>query len=76
MAYHHLAAQTHAGADVSELAVAMCALVEVHEVHVDVVPWNLLVVLCVEVEKGLLEVLKTADPHLCGGEGVHPGDDA
>ena len=35
-------------ADMSELSVAMCALVQVHEIHVHGVPRYLLVVLCVE----------------------------
>ena len=29
-----------------------------------------------KVKKGLSENLKALDPHLCGGEGMHPGDDA
>ena len=70
-----LAGHAHAGADVSELDVAVGALVEVHEVHVDLAPGNLGVVLCVEVEEGLLQLLQAFDPHLGGREGVHPGDD-
>ena len=66
----------HPGADVAELDVAVGALVQVHEVHVDVAPRNLRVVLGVEVQEGLLQGLEALDPHLGGGEGVHPGDDA
>ena len=76
VAYHHFAADAHAGADVAELTVAVGRLVEVHEVHVHRVPRNLLVVLRVEVEQGFLELLQAVYPHLGGREGVHPGDDA
>ena len=62
----NLAAHTHAGADVAELAVAVGALVEVHEVHVHGVPGDFGVVLGVEVEEGLGENLEAVDPHLGG----------
>ena len=45
-----LAAQAHACYYVAELAVAVCALIQVHEVHVDCVPWNFLVELRMQVE--------------------------
>ena len=50
VAYHHFAADAHAGADVSELTVAVGTLVEVHEVHIHGIPRNFLVVLRVQVE--------------------------
>ena len=75
VAYHNLAGYTHTGAYVTELYIAVGALVQVHEVHIDGVPGNIGVVLCVEVEQGLLKSLQTLDPHLGGAEGVHPGDD-
>ncbi len=71
-----LALHAHPGADVAELDVAVGALVQVHEVHVDVTPRNLRVVLGVEVEEGLLQGLEPLDPHLRRREGVHPGDDS
>ena len=74
MAYNHLAAQTHAAHDVAELAVAVGALVEVHEVHVDFVPGNFGVELGMEVEDWLVELLEAVNPHLGGREGVHPCD--
>ena len=66
VAANHLAGYTHASADVAELDVAVSRLVEVHEVHVDGLPRNLGVVLCVEVEEGLLQGLQGLDPHLGG----------
>ena len=54
VSYYDLAAQAHACADVSELAVAVCRLVEVHEIHIHRIPRNLAVVLSVEVEQGLV----------------------
>src|SRR5690554_5616339 len=35
MAYHHFARTTHAGGDVSEFPVAVRALIQVHEIHID-----------------------------------------
>ena len=54
VSYNEFAADAHARNDVAEFAVAMSALVEVHEVHVDVVPWNFGIILGVEVQKGLV----------------------
>ena len=72
---NNLAGNTHAAADMTELDVAVSRLVEVHEVHVDGVPWEVSIILGVEVEQRLLQCLQTLDPHLGGREGVHPGDD-
>ena len=74
VAYNNLARYTHTSTDMTKLNVAMCRLVEVHEVHVDVVPWNFSIVLCMEVEERLLKRLKTLNPHLCRRECVHPCD--
>ena len=51
---NNLTGDTHTGADMTELNVAMSTLVEVHEVHVNLAPGNLCIILCVEVEEGLL----------------------
>ena len=59
----------------SELDVAVSTLVQVHEVHVNLAPGDLGIVLSVEMKQGLLQLLQALDPHLSGGEGVHPGDD-
>ena len=75
VAANHLARYAHAGADMSELDVAVSTLVEVHEVHVHGLPRNLGVILCVEMEQRLLQILQPLDPHLGRREGVHPGDD-
>ncbi len=64
--YNYLSRDAHTGADVTELDVAVGRLVEVHEVHVDVLPRQLSVVLCMEVEERLLESLQALDPHLGG----------
>ena len=76
VADHHFAAHVETGADVAKLAVAVGALVEVHEVHVHRIPGYLGIVLCVEVEQRLAQLLQAVYPHLGGREGVHPGDDA
>ena len=61
-----LAGLAHAAEDVCILTVAVCALVEIHEVHVHSLVWNVLVVLCVEVQKRLAQNLKSVYPHLGG----------
>ena len=59
-----------------ELAVAMGGLVQVHEVHVDGGPRDLVVELRMQVEERLLEATQAGDPHLGRRERVHPGDEA
>jgi hypothetical protein len=71
-----LRATPETGLDVAELAVAVRGLVEVHEVHVDLRPGQLDIGLGVQVQQRLAERVEPGDPHLGGGEGVHPGDDA
>ena len=71
-----LAAPAQPRLDERELAVAVGGLVQVHEVHVDVGPGQVAVVLGVEVDEGLAQVGQPADPHLGRAERVHPGDDA
>ena len=58
------------------LTVAVGGLVEVHEVHVDLVVGDLAVILGREVAVRLLQIDKAVDPHLGGAERVAPGDDA
>ena len=67
--------EPQARSDEAELAVAVGGLVQIHEVHVDLGPWDLAVVLGVEVEQGLAQSLETGDPHLGRRERVHPGDE-
>ncbi len=76
MADDRLARQAQARADVAEFAAAVRGLVEVHEVHVDVVPWDIAVELGVEVGERLAEDLQAFDPHFRRRERVHPRDDA
>ena len=76
VAGHGLAGDPEPGLDVTELAVTVRGLVQVHEVHVDVRPRQGHVGLRVQVQQRLAERLKTADPHLRGGERVHPRDQA
>ena len=71
-----LVVPAHAGEDVPELALAMGRLVLVHEVHVDGVVRDLLVVLRRELAQRLAEVAQARDVVLGRGEGVRPGDDA
>jgi hypothetical protein len=67
---------THSGDHVCVLSIAMCRLIEVHEVEVDGVPRKLDIGLRVQVKQWLVESSETADPHLRRAKCVHPGDDA
>ena len=71
-----LAGHPQPGGDEAVLPVAVGGLVEVHEVHVDLIVGDLTVVLGGKMAVGLLEIHKAVDPHLGGREGVAPGDDA
>ena len=71
-----LVVPAHAGEDVPELALAVGGLVLVHEVHVDGVVRDLLVVLRRELAQRLAKVLQAEDVVLGRREGVGPGDDA
>ena len=71
-----LVVEAKASIEVAVLAVAVCALVEVHVVEVDRVIRNLVEVLRRKVQQRLLQELRAANPVLCRGERVHPGDDA
>ena len=51
-------------------------LVQVHEVHVDGLPRDFLVVLGGQLQQRLGQHFEAANPHLGRGEGVAPGDDA
>ena len=61
--------------EVAELAVAVRRLVQVHEVHVDLRPRQLEVVLRVQVQQRLRQGPQPGDPHLGRRERVHPRDD-
>jgi hypothetical protein len=76
VADHSLAGHAGAGLDVAELPVAVCGLVQVHEVHVDLGPRQPRVRLGVQVQQRNLQGGQPADPHLGRGKGVHPGDQA
>ena len=71
-----LARNAETGHDVAELTVAVCGLVQVHEVHVDGLPRDFLVVLGGQLQQRLGEHFEAADPHLGRREGVAPGDHA
>ncbi len=72
----HFAIQAHAAHDEAEFSVAVSALVEVHEIHIDLLPGDVPIELGVQVEQWFMEDAQSADPHFCRGEGMHPSDDA
>src|SRR5690554_7556759 len=76
MPYHHFARATHTGGDVTKFTVAMCTLIQVHEIHIDLIPGNLLVELGMEMHQRLTEFLQTMNPHFCRRKSMHPGNDA
>ena len=75
VAGNDLAGHPQPGGDEPVLAVAVGGLVQIHEVHVDLLVGDLAVVLGGKVAVGLLQVHKAVDPHLARAEGMAPGDD-
>jgi hypothetical protein len=69
-----LAGHAEAGLDEPELPVAVRGLVEVHEVHVDLVPRQADVRLRVQVQQRRVQCVQAGDPHLRRRERVHPRD--
>ena len=47
---YHFSRNTHSGHNMTELAISVCSLVFIHEVHVDRVIWDFHVVLRMQVE--------------------------
>ncbi len=70
-----LPAEAHARVEEPGLAIAVRGLVEVHEVHVDLPPWEVAIELGVEMDERLPEHREAANPHLRRREGVHPEDE-
>src|SRR3954466_1623923 len=70
----YLPVQAHSARKESKLAIAMRRLVQIHEVHVDGRPRQILIELSVQVDERLLQRLQSADPHLCRRKGMNPGD--
>ena len=58
----------------SILTVAVSGLIQVHEIHVDLVIRKFLICLCMQMKERLCQDLKASDPHLGRGECVHPCD--
>ena len=70
-----LARLAESGSDEAVLAVAVCSLIKVHEVHVDLFVGNLAVILRGKVQPRLLEHIQTVDPHLGRAERMAPRHD-
>ena len=68
-----LAGQAQPGGEKAVLPVAVGGLIEVHEVHVDLVAGDLPVILGGQVAIGLLQPRQAVNPHFAGGKGVAPG---
>ena len=71
-----LAGLAKARADEAMLAVAVRGLIEVHEIHVDLIVGNFAVVLGCKVQPRLLQKVETVDPHFRRRERVAPRHDA
>src|SRR5512135_113303 len=74
IAYNDLSVELHPAPNEPELPIAMCRLIEVHEIHVDARPWQLGTELSVQMEERSLQGLEARNPHLGRREGVHPRD--
>jgi len=55
--------QTHTGDDKPVLSVTVSGLVQIHKVHVDFIPRNITVKLCINVQQRFLQYLQTMYPH-------------
>ena len=62
------------GKNETVFTVSVRCLIEVHEIHIDLIIGKLLIGLCMQVQKRLSEFLQALDPHLGGREGMHPCD--
>ena len=58
------------------LPVTVGSLVQVHEVHVDLLIGDLPIILGRQMAVGLLQQIESMNPHLAGREGVAPGHHA
>ena len=72
----YLPPHASAAGEKSKLAIAVCRLIQIHEVHVDRRPWQLAVELRVQMHKRLAECSQSLDPHFCRRECMHPHDEA
>ena len=54
MPHDHLASQAHPCAEIAELPIAVCRLVQIHEVHVDRRPRDVTVELRVQMDERLV----------------------
>ena len=76
MSDDHLSRFVQTRHNVAKFAVAVGALIEIHEIHVDLRPWNLRIKLRMKVENRLVQQFETANPHLRRRKRVHPKNDA
>lgn len=74
MPHNDLALKAQTGVQKPCLTVAMCGLVEVHEVHVDIRPGEIAVELGMQMHEWFTQGGQAGDPHLGGGKSVHPHD--
>jgi hypothetical protein len=74
MTHNHFTIEAHAAANEPELAIAVCGLVKIHEIHVNAGPGDFTIELCMQVQDGFVEQAQTSDPHFSGRKGVHPCD--
>ena len=67
-----LSGKTHAGVQKSRFPVPMGGLMEIHEIHVDLIPWQIPVELGVKMNNRLPKISESADPHLRWRKSMHP----
>jgi len=54
MTNDHFSIQSHSRHDETKFPIAVRTLIQVHEIHVNVFPWNVPVELCVEMNEGFV----------------------
>jgi hypothetical protein len=71
----NLAIEPQSRVDEACLTVAMCGLVQVHKIHVDLTPRQIAIKLRVQMQERLAKSLQPSDPHLRWRERMHPEDE-
>ena len=55
--------QSHTSSNIAVLSVAVCRLIKIHKVHINILPRNVTVILSIYMKKRLFESVKSRNPH-------------
>ena len=74
MSHNNFTLYSHTAHHMAEFPVAVGRLVLVHEIHINGIIRDFLIELGMQMAQRLAVFLQSQNPHFCGGEGMHPGD--